>query len=602
MSLPLSLPVLSEVEGWEREPGGEVLNDPETPLYKRLLILPLCLVLALSAASAQSRKKDRGETGKEEQEKKKRSDLDLFSSPEEEETPQELPFDLSKRIIVGDQALQEVIRSGRYRVGPGDEFLVTVGGDIRKTFPVPVSAQGQLVIPDVGATDVAGIPLGDALRRIQETIEGRYRGASVIVTLGQLRVFPVDVLGYVKRPGRYMARGVECVSELILRAGGLPKNQGALPSMRNILILRPDRREGLASATPPKLTTSVQMPLVIGRADLLLWQRTGDPTYNPFISDGDVIQVPVKGDSIGIYGAVNMEGYYEFAEGDRISTLIQLGGGLNEGADRKRAELLRLTDKGTTQMEVDLTAVLERDPAHDILLQKGDRLHVLLEKKLVTVEGEVKFPGPYPIQEGKDRLRDILDRAGGVTGEASLEQASVVRWSGGDAEDPEFERLKGFPPQQLTKEQQEYMRFKTRERAGQMAINFVRLLRDNDESENILLSRNDRILIPRASRTVTVSGQVANPSAFLHNPAYGVQDYIRLAGGFSKTAQAKNVRLIKGKTGKWIDADREQPVEPGDTILVPEKPPRDGWRIFLDGMQIVSQIVTIIYLVRATTR
>jgi protein involved in polysaccharide export with SLBB domain len=135
-----------------------------------------------------------------------------------------------------------------------------------------------------------------------------------------------------------------------------------------------------------------------------------------------------------------------------------------------------------------------------------------------------------------------------------------------------------------------------------MAVDFVRLLRDHDESENIALSRNDRIVIPRASRTVTVSGQVANPSAFLHNPAYGIQDYIRLAGGFSKTAQEKNVRVIRGKTGKWIDADYVQQVEPGDTILVPEKPPRDGWRIFLDGMQVVSQIVTIIYIIKVTAR
>ena len=573
-------------------------------MYRLLLILPLCLVLALPAAFAQSRKKDRSKTGKEDQDKKKRSDLDLFSSPDEEETSQEPSIDLSKRIVVDDQALQEVIRSGRYRVGPGDEFLVTVGGDVRKTVSVPVSAQGYLVIPDVGATDLAGVPLGEALKRIQETIQSRYRGASVIVTLGQLRVFPVSVLGYVKRPRQYLARGVDCVSELILRAGGLPQNQGVLPSMRNIQILRPDRREGLASATPPDSLTTGQMR-VVGRADLLLWHRTGDPAYNPFISDGDVIRVPVKGDSIGIYGAVNKEGFYEFAEGDRLSTLIQLGGGLVDGADRRRAELLRLTDQGTTQMEVELTAVLEGDPAHDLVLQKGDRFHVLLDKKLVTVEGEVKFPGPYPIQEGKDRLRDILERAGGVTAEASLEQASVVRWSGGDVEDPEFERLKSFAPAQLTKEQQDYMRFKTGEKAGQMAVNFVRLLHDHDESENIVLSRNDRIIIPRASKTVTVSGQVTSPSAFLYNPAYRVQDYIRLAGGFSKMAQEKNVRVIKGKTGKWIDADDVQQVEPGDTILVPEKPPRDGWRMFLDGMQVVSTIVSIVYaavLIRVATK
>lgn len=573
-------------------------------MYKLLLVLPLCFVLALPAAFAQSRKKDKSEANKkEESEKKKRSDADLFSAPEGEQAPQEPSFEVGKRIVVGDRALQEVIRSGRYRVGPGDEFMVTVGGDLRKTFSVSVSAQGQLVIPDIGATDVAGMGLEEALKRVRETVESRYRNVSVIVTLGQPRIFPVDVLGYVKWPRQYMATGVDRVSELILRAGGLAQIQDIRPSMRNVQILRPDRLEGLASAAPPDPLISGQTRPV-GRADLLLWQRTGDPAYNPFISDGDVLVVPVRGDSIGIYGAVNAEGYYEFAEGDRLSDLIQLGGGLTEGADRRRAELLRLTPGGTStsHIQIDLTAVLAGDRRYDLSLQKGDRLHVLLERKLVTVEGEVKFPGPYPIDEGKDRLRDILERAGGVTEEASLEQASIVRWSGRDVEDAEFERLKDFPPAQLTKEQQEYMRLKTREKPGQMAVNFVRLLRDRDESENVLLSRNDRIIIPRASKTVAVSGQVANPSTFLYNPDYGVQDYIRQAGGFSKTAQQKDVRVIKGKTGKWIDADQVQQVEPGDTILVPEKPPRDGWRIFLDTMQVVSQIVTIIYIIRATTR
>ena len=135
-----------------------------------------------------------------------------------------------------------------------------------------------------------------------------------------------------------------------------------------------------------------------------------------------------------------------------------------------------------------------------------------------------------------------------------------------------------------------------------MAGNFLRLLRDRDEAENILLIRNDRIVIPRASKTVTVSGQVVNPSAFLYNPAYGVAEYVRQAGGFGKTAQQKTVKVIRGKTGKWIDADQVKQVEPGDTILVPERPPLNGWRIFLDTMQVVSQIVTIIYIIRATTR
>ena len=246
--------------------------------------------------------------------------------------------------------------------------------------------------------------------------------------------------------------------------------------------------------------------------------------------------------------------------------------------------------------------MLAGDRGHDILLQKGDRLHITLEKKLVTVEGEVRFPGPYPIDEGRDRLRDILVRAGGVTEEAMLEQASIVRWQGSGVEDAEFERLKEFPPSQLTKDQQDFMQLKTREKPGQMAIDFVRLLREGDESQNVLMSRNDRIIIPRASKTVAVSGQVASPSTYLYNPAYGISDYIRQAGGVSKSAQTKRIRVIKGKTGKWIDADQVKRLEPGDTILVPERIPRDGWRMFLETLVVVAQVVTIISLTKAITK
>ena len=570
-------------------------------MYRRLLILPLCLLLVLSTDSfARSRKRNKEGAHKEGSDKKKRPDFDMFSIPEDEEEKEKKdPLEL-KRIVVGDRALQEVIRSGRYKVGPGDEFMVTVGGELKKTFIVFVSAQGQLVIPDIGATDVARLGLKEALQRVRETIESRFRQVEVIVTLGQPRAFPVDVLGYVERPKQYLATGVDRVSELILRAGGLASMHQ--PSIRNIQILRPNRKDVLASnISVDPFISDHDGP--VERADLLLWQRTGDPIYNPFITDGDVILVPVRGDSIGIFGAVNIDGYYEFAEGDRISDLIQLGGKLTEGANRNYAELLRLTDGGTSteQIKIDLEAVLAGNRRHDMMLQKGDRLHVLLERKLVTVEGEVKFPGPYPIDEGSDRLRDILQRAGGVTEEASLEQASIVRWSG-DVEDPEFERLRAFPPSQLTRDQQAYMKLKTREKPGQMAIDFVRLLREGDASQNVLLSRNDRIIVPRSSKTVAVSGQVANPSTFLYNPEYGVADYIRLAGGLAKSAQKKRVRVIKGKTGKWIDADQVERVEPGDTILVPEKLPRDGWRMFMEGLVVVANIVTIISLARAITK
>ncbi len=107
----------------------------------------------------------------------------------------------------------------------------------------------------------------------------------------------------------------------------------------------------------------------------------------------------------------------------RVSDLLRAGGGLQDAAYGAKAELTRyrMTRRRAPDaaLEVDLAAILKGDASADLLLQPFDFLNVKevpewSEQEQVTLLGEVRFPGIYPIQRG-ETLRSVLDRAGGLT-------------------------------------------------------------------------------------------------------------------------------------------------------------------------------------------
>ena len=73
--------------------------------------------------------------------------------------------------IVGLEAYREVIETGNYVVGPGDEFLVYVSG-IEDPYTSPVLAEGGLFIPLVGTINIGGMRLRDAREKINERFLG----------------------------------------------------------------------------------------------------------------------------------------------------------------------------------------------------------------------------------------------------------------------------------------------------------------------------------------------------------------------------------------------------------------------------------------------
>ena len=559
--------------------------------YMRLFYIALVGLLLFDfafypfAAHAQSRRRDSRQT---EEKPERREPTRPFSAPSLKKT-EEGVTPLVEIKSIGKAAYDAVIRSGRYIVGPGDVFAVVINRNEEiETFEVPVGASGSLLFPSIGPVSVAFLSLSEADRAIQSAIKKRFHQLDISISLAQLRTFPINVVGEVHIPGAVAVNGVEQASQLILKAGGLIDDPDRRGSSRNIQIMR--------------LEENGQWHNTGRRVDLALWNRTGKEQYNPFMLDGEQIVVPAAtSDSIYVTGAIQRPGSYEFAPGDRVSDLIVLGNGLRAHFPPKRARLLRLSEDGEWKpIVIDLPRALAGDPEVNIPVQIGDKLYVIGETKWVYVEGEVQFPGPFPLKEGL-RLKELLHLAE-LTPEASVVQASLIRKVNyeeqASEDDPALDRLLDIPRIQRTDAEEALITLKTQQLSGRLPIDFVALLAGS-ERHNILLQDGDVVRIPRFVPSVRVTGAVIAPANIPYDAALTVGSYIDLAGGFNTRAKQKDIVIVEGNTGNAIDATATSIVRPGDAIFVPPREivPGQGYRITREVIAMLGSIASLVFTI-----
>jgi protein involved in polysaccharide export with SLBB domain len=94
-------------------------------------------------------------------------------------------------------------------------------------------------------------------------------------------------------------------------------------------------------------------------------------------------------------------------------------------------------------------------------------------------------------------------------------------------------------------------------------------------SLSTILNDGDSIFVPVTPNSVSVFGEVLNPSAMIFNKNMKAQDAIDLAGGYKEFADKKNIYVIKAdgsssKVSRNIFVNNI-PLEPGDTIIVPRE-------------------------------
>jgi len=463
---------------------------------------------------------------------------------------------------------------------------------------------------------VAGLSLSKARKAIQARFAEVVRVGELTIELNRPRPFPVTVIGLVRTPGIYTANGVDRVSQVIARAGGLlPVASRREIQLVKMSSLKPTERERLARFMTLGMKSDGISIQEMKRVDLDMYEVAGQSRFNPFLEDGDVVIVKAPSGRIGSFGALKRTGFYDYVPGDKLSDLLHLSMGASIDIDSTNVRLFRFEKDNKTRISltVDIKALLAGDTAADFVLRPNDWLNVgslpeFHPSSEVSIRGEVVFPGYYVIGPEGMSLRRLVDMAGGFTERSSLSEARIVRSSDNSGElqmrinavDPEYERIRTVPVVDRTEDENQYFIMKSRERVGHMSVDWNRLFGLDDERHNIPLMPGDAVYIPRLSEAIIISGAVGRPGAVIFDSTFTAQDYIERAGGLGWRA-SNDVRLIKGLSGEVKRVKDGVMIQPGDRIWVKERPERDYWMIFTQAIEIIGQVSTMVLLYASLT-
>jgi polysaccharide export outer membrane protein len=511
--------------------------------------------------------------------------LSAFAKPQVQSfSDQRLLPNYKERVLYGDSLLanqkmlsgedNESIDPNEYIVGPGDKFFISINGLEEIPLTSRINHDGILYIPKVGGIDLKNTTLTEAKGKILNSINKYYKNVDVFISLVNIRKIKVSLLGDVKKPASFVLPGNSHLMDLITSSSGLNKTA----DFRNIKIISKD---------------SIEKKYV-----LLSFIRLGNKSYNPPLNDGDIVLVEKVDKTISIQGEVKFPGIYEYVQGEKVSDFIKISGGFLFDARTDTIEIARFEADGKS--EISKYYSYDELLTDRVVLNNKDRILIraipnYYNEKFVKLTGYVKYPGYYKVVENKTTLVDVIDEAGGFRKEASLADASLTRTMGTKVDDPEYDRLKTLPRADMTDDEYNYLKAKSRQRVGRVVVDFVELFKQGNLAENVILRNGDSVSVPEAKNYVILLGHVVNPGNIIYNPKLTVDDYIQLAGGFGWRAEKGDVRVIKANTGEWVDADDVDSLETGDTIWIPETPPGPKfWDVFTTSLAILGQVASII--------
>ncbi|MDQ1266449.1 MAG: hypothetical protein QG635_1601 [Bacteroidota bacterium] len=505
-----------------------------------------------------------------------------------------IAYETSQKIVKETSGLfEKEIDPMTYIMGPNDVITISIISANSKQFDVNVLPEGYVQIPDVGQVSVKGLSLHQAEEIINAKIKQIYKADEVYTALREARKFKVAVSGELRKSSIVSATGVDRVSEIIEKAGGMTEKA----SLRNNWLIRGDDKR--------------KIPV-----DLLKFIKLDDKNSNPTVLGGDHIIVnPIdNAKTIGIYGEVAMPGTFEFVQGDSLYMLIMFAQGFLSTALLDSVEISRyeVSSGNNKHLLLDLSSwtnsnYLTNNLANNIPLEWGDRVFIrkntnIEQNALVSIMGEVKYPGYYSAFTKNERLSSILERAGGFTEDAYLQSAVYLRKKELKVEDKEMERLWRTNPIDRSLNEQRYFNARVTEKKGEIALNLSRIMEDSTCDENIVVMDEDSLFIPSIKDFVNVQGRVNNPGLVVYKNNYNYLDYINLAGGFGYRADESSTLIVKSKGEQFLAKDMNYTIERGDNILVPPVKELSSMEIISTALTIVTQIVTVLGVIVALTR
>jgi protein involved in polysaccharide export with SLBB domain len=398
-----------------------------------------------------------------------------------------------------------------YRLGPGDRLMLILTGDVEQAYPLTVTREGFVVIPQVGQLFVANLSLAELdnllYTRLGRVYSGVRRGGGSTrfsVSVVQLRSNQVFVTGDVQRPGSYRVSSAGTALTALYAAGG-PSEAG---SLRRIEVRRGGR--------------------VVGALDVYDYLIRGDASADVRLESGDVVFVPPRLARVRAVGEVLRPATYELKPGETLADLMRAAGGLTALAAPRRIQVDRVVppaqreEAGRDRLVVDVAA---QSAAPALPLVNGDVVRVFRIAERVrnrlNIVGNVWRPGPIGFSAGM-RLSDALRAAGGVKADTYLGRVLVARLQ------PDSTRVQ--------------LRAMLRDTTGAVLDDLE--LREDDEIQVFSTTAF------RPERYVAIAGAVRKGGRFRYREGMTLRDLTLLAGGLEEGAlltEAEVARLPESR-------------------------------------------------------
>ena len=403
---------------------------------------------------------------------------------------------------------------GRYIVGAGDEFFITIWGDVEFSSPLEVTTDGYIKPFQMPRIYVKGMTFEqskDAIRKSFANVMDFRSGRNQIqIDLTYSRAITVSIYGEVNDPGSFSFPAFNTAFNALNLAGG----QNLNGSVRQIKVLHPDNTQQ-----------------VLDVYKYLGSPAAGDDVY---LQDNDIIFVPVAGRVVSIEGAITRPFNYELLEQEGLLDLIKHAGGLLPDAYRGNIQIERFVDDKKVLLDVSLVDLIKRNS--DFPLQDGDKINVFLVEEpyrnFVTINGAVEVQGKYQLFDNM-RLTDLIQKSG-IKEDARLDQVYILRKS-----------------EDLTNS---YIR-----------INLKNALENPNSADNPVLQTLDVVRVDSKSTFVTeyevsVEGAVRKPDTVEFDENLTVADLLYFAGGPTLEAASTGVleRVNPDETIEYVRVNLDQ--------------------------------------------
>ena len=351
----------------------------------------------------------------------------------------------------------------------------------------------------------------------------------------------VEIRGAVYRAGLYQLDGtVNTVKQLIKKAEGLRGDA----FLNRVIIDREheDLSHEIIAIDLGGLLNGTIADIPLQKNDIL---------YIPSITDLK------EEETVAIYGEVANPGTFLFSKNMTIEDLLVQAGGLLEEAATTRVEVTRrIKDPKSTSFSSVLGKTFTFDikdgfivggNAENFYLEPFDAVYIrrspaYRRQQNVVVAGEVLFSGSYSLLKKNERLSDLVSKAGGVTPNAYVKGARLIR----KLSDEERRRQNDAIRMAQNGEGKDSISIQKLNLSDTytVGIDLEKALANPKSDYDLVLREGDVLYIPEYVNTVKISGSVMYPNTVVYQKGKNLKFYINQAGGYGNMAKKKKVYVV----------------------------------------------------------